>query len=139
LEVGLIFLVITLNTKPITVKKLAFLFAFSFVFLSCEKNYLIPDKEVPGWLKTKIEQEEQIINDSPKLMNSLGAWMRYSWNDEYYYEYHNPLSSSLPQPISAKGDTLGFYVTDASTDYYKQKCCREYVWKAPKYDDLSGI
>ena len=120
-------------------KKLALLITFSFVFFSCEKDYLIPNKEVPKWLKEKIEQDEQIIKDSPQLMNSYGAWLRFKWQNEYYFEYHNVLSSSLPSPISAKGDTLHFYATDTNTDYYKEKCCKEYVWKAPNYEDLPGM
>jgi hypothetical protein len=110
----------------------------SIIFFSCEKDYLIPDKEVPEWLKTKINQDEQIIRDSPQLMNAYGAWLRYKWQSEDYFEYHNELSSSLPQPISEKGDTLNFYVTDSTTDYYKEKCCKQYVWKAPEYKDLPG-
>jgi len=54
-------------------KKLAILFAFSFVFLTCEKSSQVTEKGVPAWLKTKIAQEEQIIKDSPQLMNSWGA------------------------------------------------------------------
>jgi hypothetical protein len=120
-------------------KKFALIFILSFFFISCEKDYLIPNKEVPDWLKTIISQEEQIIKDSPQLMNSFGAWLRYNWQNDYYFEYHNVLSSSLPRVISSKGDTLNFYATDANTDYFKKKCCKEYVWKAPKYEDLPGM
>jgi hypothetical protein len=49
-------------------KKLMLMFFFSLIFFSCEKDYLIPDKEVPEWLKTKINQDEQIIKDSPQLI-----------------------------------------------------------------------
>jgi hypothetical protein len=120
-------------------KNLALLITFSFVFFSCQKDYYISNKEVPKWLKDNIEQQEQIIKDSPQLMNSWGAWLRFNWKNEYYFEYHNVLSSSLPRAISTNGDTLHFYATDANTEYFKEKCCKEYVWKAPKYDDLPGI
>src|SRR5665647_2734933 len=100
-------------------KKLALLITFSFVFFSCEKDYLIPNKEVPKWLKEKIEQDEQIIKDSPQLMNSMELGYVLNGKMNYYFEYHNVLSSSLPSPISAKGDTLHFYATDTNTDYYK--------------------
>lgn len=120
-------------------KKLALMFFFSLMFFSCKKDYLIPDREVPDWLKAKISQDEQIIKDSPQLMNSYGAWLRYTWQNEYYFEYRNVLSSSLPRPISVKGDTLQIYATDINTDYYKEKCCRQYVWKAPEYEDLPGM
>ncbi len=116
-------------------KKIVLTFALSLFFFSCEKDYLIPDKEVPEWLKTRINQDEQIIKDSPQLMNAYGAWLRYEWQNEYYFEYHNELSSSSPRAISAKGDTLQFPANYANSDYYKEKCCRQLVWKAPKYKD----
>ena len=62
-------------------KKLALMFFFSLMFFSCKKDYLIPDREVPDWLKAKISQDEQIIKDSPQLMNSYGAWLRYTWQN----------------------------------------------------------
>ena len=33
------------------------------------------------------------------------------------------------------GDTLHIWANDVTTDYYKEKCCRQLVWKAPKYKD----
>ena len=116
-------------------RKSALIFFFSLVFFSCEreKNYLIPENEIPEWLQVKINQDEQIIKDSPQLMNAYGAWLRYKWQYEYYFEYQNVLSESLPKPISANGDTLHFYIFDANTDYYKEKCCAQYVWKGPDY------
>ncbi len=117
-------------------KKLALLLFFSIMFFSCEKDFLIPDKEVPKWLKTEISEDEQEIVDFPQSWKNYGGWLRYEWQNDYYFEYHNALSSSLPQPISAKGDTLHFYVFETTTDYYKEKCCKQYVWKAPKYEEF---
>ncbi len=117
-------------------RKIGLIFTFSLIFFSCEKDYLIPDKEVPEWLKIKIKQDEQLIKDSPQSWKNYGGWLRYKWQNEYYFEYHNVLSSSLPQPISAKGDTLHFYVFETNTDYYKEKCCKQYVWKAPEYKEF---
>lgn len=120
-------------------KKIALMFFLSLMLYSCEKSYLIPSKEVPSWLKSKINKEEQIIKDSPQLMNSWGAWVRYEWHDQYFFEYHNPLSSSMPQPISLKGETLQIYATDMNTDYAKEKCCKTIVWQGPDYNDLSWM
>ena len=120
-------------------KKTALMLFFSIMFVSCEKDYLIPDNEVPDWLKTDIKQQEQIIKDSPKSESAYGAWMRYNWQNESYFEYHNILSSSSPRAISAKGDTLHIWANDVNTDYCKEKCCKEYVWKAPKYKEYDGI
>ncbi|HEY5124515.1 MAG TPA: hypothetical protein VIK14_12350 [Ignavibacteria bacterium] len=120
-------------------KKLALMFFISIMFFSCAKDYLIPNKEVPDWLKTKISQDEQEMKDFPQSWKYYGAWVRYNWQNEYYFEYHNVLSESLPKPISAKGDTLHFYVFETTTDYYKEKCCKEFVWKAPEFKDLPGM
>ncbi|MFA5818250.1 MAG: hypothetical protein WC854_03105 [Bacteroidales bacterium] len=116
-------------------RKIALMFTFSLIFFSCEKDYLIPKNEVPEWLKTKIKQDEQIIKDSPQSWINYGAWQRYKWQNEYYFEYHNTLSSSLPKPISTNGDTLHIYAFDINTDYAKEKCCKQYVWKAPEYKE----
>ena len=122
-------------------KKLTLLITIFFLFglISCEKDYLIPDKEVPEWLKTKISQDEQEMKDFPQSWKYYGGWLRYEWQNEHYFEYHNELSSSLPGVISAKGDTLHIWANDINTDYYKEKCCKQYVWKAPKYREFAGI
>lgn len=122
-------------------KKSALIFFFSLIIFSCEKekNYLIPGNEIPEWLKAKINQDEQIIKDSPQLMNAYGTSLRYKWQSESYFEYHNILSSSSPRAISTKGDTLQIWANDINTDYCEKKCCKEYVWKAPKYKEYGGI
>jgi len=114
---------------------------FSIMLFSCEKDdFLIPNKEVPAWLKAKISQDEQIIKNSPQSDLNYGAWKRYKWQDEYYFEYQNyVVFTSLHQPISVKGDTLQFYVYETTTDYYKEKCCKKFVWKAPEFKDLPGM
>jgi len=116
-------------------KKTSLMFLFSLFLFSCEKDYLIPDKEVPGWLKSKIIQDAQIMDDNPSSCLYYGAWLRYSWKDEFYFEYHCSCSSSSPRAISTLGDTLHISANDVTTDYYKEKCCRQLVWKAPKYED----
>jgi hypothetical protein len=116
-------------------KKLAMMLFISAMLFSCEKDYLIPDNEVPEWLKSKIEQDEQMMNDHPSSCLYYGAWLRYRWQDEYYFEYHCSCSSSSPKAISTNGDTLNIWANDITTDYYKEKCCRQLVWKAPDYKD----
>ncbi len=107
----------------------------SLLLFSCEKDYLVPQEELPEWLISKIENDEQIIEESPKYYLASGAWARYEWNTEFYFEYWNPLSSTFPHPISQIGDTLEIYANDANSDYCQEKCCWEYVWKGPKYKD----
>ncbi len=101
---------------------------------SCEKDYLIPSKEVPEWLKLKISQDEQIIKDNPKSMALYGCWVRYSWQDDLYFEYHNILSSSFTRVVSYDGDNQEFYANDVNTDYYKEKCCKKIVWQGPEFE-----
>lgn len=114
-------------------KKIILLIAVHFLLISCEKGYLVPENELPEWLRTSIEKDEQIIKKNPKYMTSYGSWIRYKWHDEYYYDYFNLVSSTMSKPISHIGDTLNFFVNDNNTAYYKEKCCKKYVWKGPNF------
>jgi len=50
-------------------KKILLVFFFSLLLFSCEKTLPdVPDNEIPAWLKTKISQDEQTIQDNPKLL-----------------------------------------------------------------------
>lgn len=118
-------------------KKLALLFTFSILLISCEKDYLVPKNEVPKWLRTNISHEEKIIEDSPQLMNSYGAWIRFQWQNEYYFEYWNFLSSSSPKAYSTNEDILTVNPWDTTTDYYKEKCCKQIIWKGPNFTDVN--
>ncbi len=120
-------------------KKSALLLFISIMFVSCEKDYLISNRQVPVWLKADIKHQEQVIKESPQLMNAYGAWLRYEWQNEYYFEYHNSLSSSSPRAISEGGDTLNIWANDVNTDYYKEKCCKTFVWKASNYKEYGDI
>ena len=113
-------------------KKTFLLFAIILFCSSCEKDYLIPDSEVPDWLKDKISQDEATIKSDPKLMPNYGAWIRYEFQGEKYYEYDNPLSSMSRNPYSGTGDRINTTIAPF-TDYWNNKCCEAYVWKAPNY------
>lgn len=117
-------------------KKFSLLLIFSLIFFSCEKEYLISENEVPDWLKDHISQAEKSIKENPKGFHSYAAWIRFKWQEEYYFEYHNMASSFLIMPISATGDTLHFSPGATSTNYDKEKCCRQYVWKGPNYKEF---
>lgn len=116
-------------------KAAAFLFLMALLLVSCDKEYLVPERELPQWLKDNIEMLEQNIADNPKSMAKISAWMRTEWKHEYYYEYYNPLLSSMPRPISHSGDTLDVWIGDMDSDYFKEKCCSVYVWKGPDYKE----
>jgi hypothetical protein len=117
-------------------RKAVLYFFFSLVLFSCEKDSFVPSDEIPGWLKKRISHDEQLIKDSPKYMASYGAWLRYQWKDEFYFEYHNPLSSSSTVPITFDGDSLKIFSNINDQAYGKGRCCRQYVWKAPKFNAL---
>lgn len=113
------------------------LFLLAFLLCSCEKDYLVPESELPQWLKTTIQEHEKAIEESTKGWPAMGAWKRARWDETYYYEYYNLLLSSMPRPISHSGDTLDVWVGDTNTDYHKEKCCSAFVWKGPDYFDFS--
>jgi hypothetical protein len=114
-------------------KIIFFTSVLAFFIVSCQKEDY-KEKEIPYWLKADIQKQEQIINESPRLMNSYGAWLRYQWKKDFYFEYHNDLSSSSPKATSYDGNTQ-IQVWDTTTNYYKEKCCKVYVWKAPEARD----
>ena len=111
------------------------MFFFSLIFFSCEKNSLVPENEIPDWLKTRISQDELKIQESPKYMTSWGAWIRYKWQNDYYFEYNNIMSSTTIVPISENGDSLYKSANETNMKYYTEKCCKQYVWKAPNYKE----
>ena len=120
-------------------KKTLLLFTVTFLFFSCEKDYLtpeipylIPRNEVPEWLKEKISKDEATIKSDPKLMPNYGAWIRYEFQGEKYYEYDNPLSSLSRNPYSQDGVRVNTTIAPF-TDYWNDKCCEKFVWKAPNY------
>jgi hypothetical protein len=118
--------------SPDIMKKALLLFAIIVSCLSCRKDFLIPNGEVPGWLKDKISQNEATIKSDPKLMPNYGAWIRYEYQGEKYYEYDNPLSCAISNPWSEAGEQINTSISPY-TNYWNDKCCEMFVWKAPEY------
>jgi hypothetical protein len=116
-------------------KKITLLFVVSFILFSCEKDDFVPTEELPDWLVSKIQSDEQFIEESPHSYPSWGAWVRFEWNSGFYYEYWNLLSSSLTYPISHSGDTLDYLTEKTDSDYMLERCCQKYVWKGPNVED----
>ncbi len=112
-------------------KKLALILCCCFILVSCEKQYLIPERKLPGWLKESIEADIKEIENDAGSWKSLGSWNRTEWNNEYYYEYHNMLSSRMYAPISHNNDTLHFQYDGTTVPYYDEKCCEVLVWEGP--------
>lgn len=111
-------------------RKVFLLIGIIFLIISCEKNYLIPAKEIPGWLKKSITENEDAIKSDPKSMQNYGAWIRYEFRELYYYEYDNPLSSFYPNVYSEKGNPVNHGDLPLN-EYLSQRCCVVYIWKAP--------
>jgi len=107
------------------------------LLLSCEKETLVLEDEWPDWLRTTIEEHEDLIRANPQSSVAVGAWKRTTWNRVYYYEYYNLLSSSMPIAISHSQDTLDTYVGDTDSDYHHEKCCASWVWKGPRFIDFT--
>jgi hypothetical protein len=116
-------------------KILSFLFVFFLVLTSCEKkDVLVPGNEIPGWLKDQIQDYNLALQQNPKnLPISVRAWIRYKWNNEYYFELNDMLSSTFAYPISFDQDTLKVCPVCSGTDYYDHKCCKQYVWKGDNF------
>ena len=112
-------------------KKTFLLIIAAILCFSCEKEYMVPKREVPDWLQKRISDDEQIIKSHPHLMQNYGAWYRYKFERDYYYEYDNPLSSSYPNIYSHAGDRS--YAVLSFTNYQRDKCCEKLIWKAPNY------
>lgn len=113
-------------------KKILFLLSVIVFASSCEKNQIVPDDEVPGWLKTRIARDELTIASNPQSGLDIAAWIRYKYQKEYFFEYHNMLSSSFPNVYNYAGESVN-YLIDPYTDYPDKKCCKQYVWKGSAY------
>lgn len=115
----------------------------AMMLISCERQYLLPSDEVPGWLKIRIAEIEDQINSNPRSGLDVGAWVRYEYQDQYYFEWHNLLSSSFPPIYDFDGDMMTFSwnstdVLDSNAnwdDYQKDKCCKKYIWKGSAWND----
>ena len=113
--------------------RLVIFLVLSILFItSCGKDEGDQDIELPGWLMVSIRADERQFHQHPGSMKAYGVWTRTTWREEYYYEYFNPLSSSMARPVSHDNDTLHVYVGLSDTPYNDEKCCEVVVWKGPK-------
>mgnify|MGYP006954410427 CR=1 FL=1 len=117
---------------PAEMKKILLLLSLILIVSSCEKNQFVSENEVPQWLRLRIAADEQKIAEDPHSGLDIAAWIRYKYEGEYYFEYHNLLSSSMPPIYSHDGTTFN-YAGTGYLKYQENKCCREYVWKGPAY------
>jgi len=112
-------------------KSIFILLTFSLSLISCKKDSIIPDSEIPAWLRTRIAVDEMKIEADPQSGLDVAAWIRYEFRDEFFYEYHNMLSSSGPEVYNTGGIKVNSELP--YTYYNSQKCCKKFVWKGPAY------
>ncbi len=115
-------------------KRLIYIIATAILLISCEKSseLLIPDSQVPKWLKERISDDEKKIESDPKSGLVFAAWFRYEYEGSFYFEYVNIISSAGPKTFKYDG-TEFIYTTNGFTEYQSGKCCKRYVWKGPEY------
>lgn len=113
-------------------KKSIILIMTLFIF-SCEKDD--PKNEtIPDWLKSKIAQDIEQIKNDPQSGLDFAAWIRYKYDNNFYFEYRNILSSSGPLTYNCEGSVVHFGET--SEDYFNKRCCKLYIWKGSAYIDF---
>ena len=112
-------------------RKILVLFTFLALLSSCAKDKDTAE-ELPAWLTERIAADEKVIAADPQSGLDLGAWLKYSYKDSVYYEYHNLLMSSLPKVYHSDGTEVSFAGTEYA-DYQKGKCCKQFVWKGESY------
>jgi len=115
-------------------KHYIFVFSLFLLIASCEKSsdYLIPESQVPEWLKARIVQDEKTLESDPRSSLSISAWMRTEYKGAYYFEFINLLNSSMPQPYNFDGTEFK-YTDSGFIEYQSGKCCSKYVWKGSDY------
>jgi hypothetical protein len=116
-------------------KTLIFTLTLVFCLSACTKDpFLIPSSEIPKWLQEKITQDEKTIKTDPESGPSITAWIRYKYDNSYYFEYHNMVWSSGPWYYDFYGNKLIFSDNPAFfQDYNSNKCCKQYVWRGTNY------
>ena len=96
----------------------------------------MPENEIPGWLKDIVNGYELSIQQNPNNPVLAGtAWIRNKWKHDNYFEYRSMISSSFAYPVSFNRDTLKVCPVCIGTDYYDNKCCKQYIWKGAGYHD----
>ena len=117
-------------------KKILCFITISLLIISCEKwpDFLIPNSEVPKWLKERISNDEEKIKSNVQSGLDIAAWIRYKYDDDYFFEYRNLLSSSGPEMYDYSGDQI-MLNQEPYLDFETEKCCKQFVWKGSNYID----
>jgi hypothetical protein len=101
---------------------------------ACEKQSFVPSGDVPEWLKEMIREAEEGDSNPPMYGTDFGAWVRYKYAGNYYFEWINPILSSFP-PVYDQSGRLSNMDQDEYARYQNGKCCKKYVWKGSAFPD----
>lgn len=104
-----------------------------FFLISFNNKSNNSEEELPQWLINKIEKDENEIKANDQIWYASGKWIKTKWNNIYWYEYTNVLSSIASGPISHSGDTLDFYNNFLFKQYNSEKRCQSLIWKGPNH------
>lgn len=118
-------------------KRTVLFIMLAFAMLSCEKDLLIPDSEVPDWLQERIANDEALIQNNPHSGLDAAAWIRYKYDGSYYFEYLNLLSSAFPVIYSYEGVQVMTVMNDYQA-FSSDRCCKKYVWKGKSYTEIGS-
>jgi hypothetical protein len=104
------------------------------LFMACqsEDESMLASSELPAWLEEQIKEDELIISSDSTRMPIYGAWIRYEFENSYYFEYDNPVSSLSRNPYSWQGNRVD-WTQSPYIDYWDKRCCKKYIWMAPRY------
>jgi hypothetical protein len=100
---------------------------------ACEKQHLVPSGDVPVWLKEMILEAEEGESNPPMYGSDFGAWVRYRYDGNYFFEWINPIMASFPPVYNHDGDLIMEQIV--YTPYQNGKCCKKYVWKGSSFPD----
>jgi len=112
-------------------KRITLIISLALIIISCENDQYVRDSDIPAWLKERIASDEEIIAENPQSGLDIAAWIRYKYNESYYFEYLNLLSSSYHPVYNHQGEIIADI--DEYQKYSSRKCCKQFVWKGSAY------
>ena len=107
---------------------------FIIITLSCEKTGIDLSPDIPQWLANRIEADKLEAGTEIHSESAVSAWVRYSYQDKYYFENVSLFSSLWPKVY--RSDRTEFEFSDSGySNYQTGKCCKLILWKGPLYPD----
>ncbi len=117
-------------------KEISILFIVLVCAIACGKSDMVDPEEIPQWLKTEIQNMESEMFEDPHSMHHNAAWIRYTYKNNFYYEYYSPLMSSFPKPYD-ESRAHAFLDPSMLETYRSERKNKKYVWKGPRFTDIN--